>query len=204
MKRLLEIAKRVQALAQNGLFYTESDFDRERYEELQELSVEVMSLLTDQPIEKLELHLENPFGYATPKVDVRGVVFRDDKLLMVQEQEDNLWSIPGGWADIGFSPNEIAVKEVFEEAGLVVEAKKLIGIVDKKFYTHPSSPFYVYKIFIHCEYLSGELKPNHETMGLGFFDKKEIPPLSPGRIAPEYIERIFDFYSNPAQQAWVD
>ena len=204
MSRLLEIAKRVQALAQNGLFYTESQFDRERYEELQELSVEAISLIGDQPVEKLDFHLENPFGYATPKVDVRAVIVREGKLLMVQEKEDNGWSMPGGWADVGFSPKEIAEKEAFEEAGVTVKAIRLIGIADKKYYTHPPSPFYIYKIFIHCEYLSGEPQINHETLDVGFFGKEEIPPLSPGRIAPEYIEKIFDYLENPGQPAWID
>jgi hypothetical protein len=98
----LLIAQRLQALAQTGLAYQPNQFDLERYQEIHDLSLQMMAHLTQEPIPKLEALFPVELGvYPTPKVDVRGVVFRGtDEILLVQEKLDfNRWSLPGGWAD---------------------------------------------------------------------------------------------------------
>ena len=127
----LEVAKKIQAIAQSGLEYGYDKYDLDRYQQLREISVEIMHGLTDEPVEKITNLFASEKGYQTPKVDIRGVVFRDNKLLVVKEGIDGKWTIPGGWADVCFSPFEIAEKEVWEEAGLKVKSKRLLAVLDK-------------------------------------------------------------------------
>lgn len=128
----LDVAKRIQALAQNGLAYSDNKYDIERYEELRNLSMEIMAEYADMDMTKVKDLFANENGYQTPKVDIRAVVFQDEKVLMVRERIDGCWSLPGGWADIGFTPAEIAVKEVREEAGFEVKPLRLLAVYDKK------------------------------------------------------------------------
>ena len=124
MKTSIELVKQIQAIAYAGLEYCENDFDRERYEELRKLSQLLLAEITDTPLEKIQNLFANEVGYQTPKVDVRAVVFKENKILMVKEKIDGRWSIPGGWADIGYSPSEIAIKEAREEAGAEVARRR--------------------------------------------------------------------------------
>ena len=135
MAKWLKWAMELQAIAQAGLEYSKDVFDLERFEMIRELSVEIMEEYTDVEPEKLRELFANETGYATPKVDVRGIVFSEGKILLEKEKADGKWALPGGWGDIGYSPSEVAVKEVWEESGYVVEAKRLIAVIDKKF--HP-------------------------------------------------------------------
>src|SRR5512145_979706 len=133
----LDMAKRMQAVAQAGLTYSENKYDIDRYVQIRQLSLEIMHDFTGMDMHTLEAVFESEKGYQTPKVDVRGVVFRDDKILMVRETIDDRWSVPGGWADVGLTPFEVASKEVFEEAGLIVTPVKLLAVLDKKCHNHP-------------------------------------------------------------------
>jgi len=137
---LLSIAKRLQSIAQAGIFYSEDmPFDRERYEEISELSVQMLTNLTDEPIEKIgNLFTQERNGYQTPKVDIRAVIFNESgEILMVKEKVDGCWSLPGGWADVGYTPSEVAVKEVREETGLEVKTVKILAVIDKRNHLHP-------------------------------------------------------------------
>ncbi|HEX4773743.1 MAG TPA: NUDIX hydrolase N-terminal domain-containing protein [Bryobacteraceae bacterium] len=158
-EQLLSHAQRLQAIAQAGITYASNSYDLERYEEIRSISAQLLQELTDEPYEKILRVFSSEIGYQTPKVDVRGVVFRhDDEILMVQEKIDgNKWTLPGGWADIGYTPFEVAVKEVKEESGLIVEAVRLLGLLDKRKHEHPPQPWYAYKVFILCECLGGDL-----------------------------------------------
>jgi ADP-ribose pyrophosphatase YjhB (NUDIX family) len=133
----LDMAKRMQALAQSGLEYSDNKYDRDRYQQLRQLSLEIMQDFTDMEMEKLVRVFAAEQGYQTPKVDVRGVVFRGDQILMVRETIDGNWSLPGGWADVGHTPSEVAIKEVWEESGLVVVPERLLAVLDKKMHNHP-------------------------------------------------------------------
>jgi ADP-ribose pyrophosphatase YjhB (NUDIX family) len=200
----LAIAQRIQAIAQAGLTYAENGYDQERYAELQDISINILHHLTDEPVEKIRALFTNEIGYQTPKVDVRGVVFEEGKILMVREKIDGCWSLPGGWADIGYTPKEVAVKEIGEEAGLIVEAGRLLAVLDKKCHLHPPTPYYSYKIFILCQVVGGELMQGMETTGVGYFDEANLPELSLDRVTEAQIKLMFDMHRNPARLVVCD
>ena len=201
---LLNHIKRLQAIAQTGLAYTENPYDIERYEELREMSISMMQLLSMADLKLIRDLFASGEGYPTPMVDVRAAVFQEGRILMVREKADNLWSLPGGWADIGYTPAEVAVKEVREEAGLEVEAVRLMAIWDKKMHPHPPQHWYVYKICIQCEIRSGQAKAGFEASDVGFFSRNQLPPLSKDRILKPQIERLFDMYADEKQAPIFD
>jgi ADP-ribose pyrophosphatase YjhB (NUDIX family) len=187
----------IQAIAQAGLTYTEGPFDRERYHSLQRIAAEMLAEHTGMdPVRALGLFARET-GYPTPKVDVRGVVFRADELLLVRERADGLWTLPGGWADIGESPREAVEREIREETGYHARPVKLLAVWDRDRHAHPPLPWYVYKLIIGCELIGGEAADSLETEGAGFFAEDEIPPLSLGRVNAEQISRLFEHHRNP-------
>jgi ADP-ribose pyrophosphatase YjhB (NUDIX family) len=200
----LEMAKKLQALAQSGLEYTESKYDIDRYQQIRNLSIEIMHDFTGMDMDKLVKVFASEKGYQTPKVDVRGVLFRKDKILMVRETIDGNWSVPGGWADVGLSPSEVARKEVFEEAGLVVAPIRLLAVLDKQCHSHPPDLYHIYKIFILCEEQGGKLNGGMETSETGFFGLEELPVLSVPRITEEQIRLMFEYKNNPDKEAVCD
>lgn len=195
--RWLEWARRVAAIAQNGLTYTEGPFDRERYLELRRIAAEMMGAYSDTPPERVLDLFTHQTGYATPKVDVRGVVFHQGRILLVQEKEDGCWTLPGGWADAGETPAEAVTKEIREESGYLVRPVKLLAVYDRDRHGAPPLPWAVYKLFIACELTGGEAAHSIETSGVGFFAEDEIPPLSLGRVMPAQIRRMFEHLRDP-------
>ncbi|KZS43881.1 ADP-ribose pyrophosphatase [Paenibacillus glucanolyticus] len=200
----LEWAKEMQAISQAGLEYTKDVYDKERFEQLRELSITIMQEYTGEGNEMIRTLFASETGYQTPKVDVRGVIFQDGKLLLVKEKADGAWALPGGWADVGLSPSEVVVKEVKEEAGYEVRAVRLLAVLDKKFHNHPPSAFHVYKMFIQCDITGGSAGVGTETSAVGFFHKDELPPLSEERNTKEQLQRIFEFENNPHLPIWLD
>lgn len=199
----LEWAKQIQAISQAGLAYSKNMYDLERFEMLRDLSVDIMNRYTEVETEKIRSLFAAETGYATPKVDVRGVVFQDDRILLVKERIDGAWALPGGWADIGLSPKEVAVKEVKEESGLDVVPVRLLAVLDKKFHQHPPEPWHVYKMFILCEQVGGRAEAGMETLQVGFFGEDELPPLSTERNTLEQIGRLFALRHQP-NEVWFD
>lgn len=200
----LEIAKRLEAIAQTGLTYSQNEFDRERYEEIRVISHTIFHHYTEAPIEKIYDLFAGEKGYPTPKMDVRGVVFRGDLILLVREKLDRCWALPGGWADIGLTPNEVVVKEVQEESGLLVKPDRLLAVLDKKMHNHPPSPLHVYKMFILCKEAGGELTAGMETLEAGFFDIDHLPDLSTERNTIEQIRMIYELYKHPDRLPVID
>lgn len=200
----IETAKRLQAIAQAGLTYSQNKYELERYEEIRRISVEMMAQYTDIPFEKVAALFTNETGYQTPKVDIRAVVFKGRQILMVKEESDGYWSLPGGWADIGYSPGENAVKEVKEEAGLDVKPVRLLAVLDKKKHSHPPAPYHIYKIFILCKHLGGEPVCGSETTEVGFFSLDKLPALSVKRITMEQLEMVFEFLTQPDKAVVFD
>lgn len=200
----LEMAKRMQSVAQAGLEYSENKYDIDRYHQIRQLSLEIMHQFTELPMLKLTGVFGSETGYQTPKVDVRGVVFREDQILMVRETIDGRWSVPGGWADIGLTPSEVAVKEVREESGLEVVPVRLLAVLDKKRHSHPPDLFHIYKIFILCRETGGELAGGMETSETGFFGPDEFPPLSDPRITLDQIMLMYAFKNDPLKPAVCD
>lgn len=196
--RWLDWARKIQALALNGLTYTEGKFDRQRYEELQRIAAEMLAALGggEAPGKVLDL-LRLQDGYMTPKVDVRGVVFLEGKILLVREREDGGWTLPGGWADVGESPAEAVVKEIREESGYETRAVKLLAVLDRDRHGHPPLTWHAWKLFIRCELVGGAPADSIETEGARFFDEHEIPELSRSRVMPAQIRRLFEHLRDP-------
>lgn len=205
---LLADAQRLQALAQAGIAYATSAYDLERYEEIRRLSVKLLGEITDEPYERIVQAFASETGYQTPKVDVRAVLLRDDHMLLVQEKIDgNRWTLPGGWADVGSTPFEVAEKEVAEEAGLQVRAVRLLALLDKRKHAHPPQPWYVYKAFIQCEVEGGELaQDTAETTGARWLRCEEIPglPLSTDRVTLAQVETMFRLAADAALPVLCD
>lgn len=200
----LNLAKRIQAIAQAGLAYTENPYDMERFEELREISVQMMHLLSTEKVEVIRDLFAGRSGYQTPMVDVRAVVFQEKKILMVKEKEDNGWALPGGWADVGYTASEVAVKEVKEESGLEVKANRLLAVIDKKCHDHPPQPFYIYKLFILCDIVGGGLNAGIETLDVNYFSRDEIPSLSLDRNVPSQIVLMFEYLDDPKKEVYFD
>ncbi|MDZ7606604.1 MAG: NUDIX hydrolase [Cyclobacteriaceae bacterium] len=187
----LKIAHQLQSMAQAGLTYSTNIYDRERYEQLLDITAEIVTEYSSMNMQKVQELFGLEKGYLTPKVDVRGVIFRGDELLLVRELQDGKWSLPGGWADVGYSPSEMVVKEVREEAGLHVKATRLLAVLDKRCHPHPPDIYYVYKLFFLCEEVEGEVKTGIETTDVRFFKASEIPELSIERNTPSQVEQMF-------------
>jgi ADP-ribose pyrophosphatase YjhB (NUDIX family) len=183
----LDWAQRLQAIAQNGLTYVLSDYDRERYEQIREIANEVLAAQTGQPVSKFHEAFVMEQGYSTPKVDVRGVVAREGRILLVREREDGGWTLPGGWADIGQSAAESVVRELREESGYETRAVRLLAVFDRNKHPHPPIPFHAFKLFFHCEITGGEAAVSGETTDVGWFEADGLPPLSLTRVLPEQI-----------------
>lgn len=206
---LLSIAKRLQALAQTGLAYTEGPFDRERYEEIHALSLRMLGGMLGAPADAVTAAFAAESGYATPKVDVRVVVFRGaDEVLMVREKLDgDRWSLPGGWADVGLTPFEVAVKELREETGLEGRAMRLLALLDKRAHGHPPQPWYVYKCFVRCEIAGGVLLGDtQETTAARWVRRDEIDALdlSVHRVTAAQLHTLFTFAEDPDRPTLCD
>lgn len=200
-----EKIKRIQTLAEIGLEHSPNTFDKERYLELRQISLEMMEHMTDVPIEKIVPVIEDKNGYKTPKTDVRAVVFNEmGQILLVKEKADNRWSMPGGWADIGYSPAEVAEKECFEEAGLRVKANRLLAVMDKQKQQMPPAFEYVYKIFLLCEKAGDKLSTGSETADAGWFDEDNLPELSTPRNTSEILKMMFEFYGGIRNEPYFD
>lgn len=200
----LEWAKELQAIAQAGLTYSTDVFDRERFEMIRDMSVEMMAYQTHEKQSVIRDLFANEVGYATPKVDVRAVIFKNDCILLVKEKADGKWSLPGGWGDIGLTPSEVAVKEVREEAGFDVKAHKLLAVFDKKCHPHPPSPYHVYKFFIQCDIVGGQAREGIETDDVAFFSKDNLPPLSVERNTESQIQIAFQYLVHPETPTYFD
>lgn len=195
----LEWSSRLQAIAQNGLTFAHDNYDIERYKAVRGIAAEMLAAGSKADMPAIRSLLDQDTGYATPKVDVRGVAFRQDKLLLVRERSEGLWTLPGGWADVGESPVENVVREVREESGFQTRAGKLLAVFDRSKHPHePAFPFHVYKFFIACEIIGGSEALSSETDAVGFFGESELPALSIGRVTSWQIRRMFEHHRDSA------
>lgn len=200
----LEWAKKIQALSQAGLTFSKDIYDIERYEELRNISAEMMSQQTELEMTKIKDLFTNETGYQTPKVDVRGVVFKNNEILMVKENIDHKWAIPGGFCDIGLSPSENIIKEIKEESGYDVMPVRLLALLDKNKHPHPPEPYHYYKIFILCEIIGGEATVGVETNNVQFFSQHNLPPLSTNRNTMSQLNLLFEFLHTPEKKTIFD
>lgn len=203
--RWLEWAREIQALSQSGIAYSKDGYDVQRYRRLVEIAAEIVTGhtgLAQDPL--LQNFLAQP-GYATPKVDVRGAVSRDRKILLVRERSDGLWCLPGGWADVGTRPSEMVAREVREESGLRVAARKVVGLYDANRSADVRPEFFhAYKMIFLCDILGGEAQPGSETLAADFFAFDALPPLSRGRTHERHLQEVMAHLREPDRPAAFD
>ena len=200
----LDWATRLQAIAQSGLTFARDPYDVERYEALREIAAEMLAAGSDAEVSYIRDLFADQAGYATPKVDVRGAVFRDDAILLVRERSDGGWTLPGGWADVGDSPSTAVEREIVEESGYQARAVRLLAFYDRNKHGHPPYAFHAYKVFFLCELTGGEARPSGETSEVGFFREDALPELSLTRVVPSQIARLFEHYRHPEWPADFD
>ncbi len=179
-----------KSLAQNGLAYTNNAYDIERYKRLRDISAEMLSMKTEFSLEKVKDLFCNETGYQTPKLDTRAAIFKDNKILLTHEN-DGTWSLPGGWVDVLESIKSNTVKEVKEETGLDVLAKKLIAVQDRNQHNKPVYAYGVCKVFVLCDVVGGQFEKNIETTEIAYFSLDELPELSEAKNNKEQIEMCF-------------
>lgn len=202
--RWLEWAREIQALSQTGLTYSDGPFDTQRYGRLAEIAAEIVSNHTGQATESILQDFRTQPGYATPKVDVRGAALREGEILLVQEKVDGRWCMPGGWADVGDSPSEMVVREVWEESGFHVAPTKVVGVYDANRSGRPIEFYHAYKIVFLCEITGGEPRPSDETLDVGFFSFDELPPLSSSRTDQRHLSDVLAHVREPQRAAAFD
>jgi ADP-ribose pyrophosphatase YjhB (NUDIX family) len=195
---ILQWARRVQAIAQNGLEFSKDPFDRERFDQLQQLVTTILSAEVGITPGALKELWKGDEGYATPKVDVRGAVFDQDEVLLVRERSDGKWTLPGGWVDVGDGPAFAVEREIREESGYLAKAVKLAALHDRNnpAHGHPPSILHIYKLFFLCELTGGAPALSVETDGVDFFPVNSLPPLSTGRTTQSQIERLHQHHLN--------
>jgi ADP-ribose pyrophosphatase YjhB (NUDIX family) len=200
----LRWARSLQAIAQSGLTYSENPFDRARFEAVREVAAEIAASTTDEAWPDLLARFSEEIGYATPKVDVRGVVVERGRVLLVREVGASSWTLPGGWADVGETPREAVEKEVREEAGVVARAVRVLGVYDRDFRGRPQWPAHVYKLYVLCEHVEGTPAGDGlETEEVAFFAGDALPDLSP-KTPLEHLHAALAAAADPSLGAGLD
>ena len=187
----VDLARRLFALSQSGLHFTLQEYDRERYREIAEIGAQLLANESEHRPDTLRATWFVEDGYATPKLDVRGAIFRDDRVLLVREVIDGKWTMPGGWADVNDSPSHAVEKEIEQESGFTAKAVKLAALFDRNLHEHPAYLFHAWKAFFICDITGGEPRLSNETDGVEFFRLDELPELSTGRTTAAQIKRMY-------------
>jgi len=197
----LKIARELHSMSQVGLEHAANGYDTERYTRLRELAAEIVSKQSTLSEEEVQKSFAMQPGYITPKVDVRAAIIHDGKILLVKEESDGRWSLPGGWADVGDTPSQAIIREVREESGFDVRVRNVVGVYDANRVPNEEwMPFYhAYKLLFLCEILGGEARSSHETPDVGFFALDQLPPLSLFRTNRGIIEDAFEQAKNASK-----
>ena len=190
-------AQELQFLAQCSLAYSKDKFDRERSERIRDIACEMLSYKYDLPIEKIKMDFASEIGYQTPKVETRAAIIKDNKILLVKEQLDGKWALPGGYQDVNVSVRENVIKEASEEAGDVVQPLKVVAVLDYNRHHHVNFPLGMVKIFVLCEYINHSFNENTETLGAEFYSLDDLPELSLTRTTKKQLEMCFECYKDP-------
>ena len=203
MEKWLELIIEIQSLAQSGLAYTNNAYDKERFERLRDISAEMLSMKSDLSLEKVKDLFCSEKGYQTPKLDTRAVIFKDDKILLVKEN-NGTWSLPGGWVDVLESVASNTVKEAKEETGLDVVPKRIIAIQDRNKHNKPVYAYGICKTFVLCEVIGGKFEKNIETIETNYFSLDELPLLAEAKTNKEQIEMCFKSVNDESWQVQFD
>lgn len=202
-EKWLQWAVELQSLAQAGIHYTKDPYDEERFERIREIAAEMIAHKSEIPLDKVKDLFCCEIGYQTPKLETRAAVFQDGKILLVQEN-DGKWSLPGGWCDVNISARENTVKEVKEEAGLDVIPRRIIAVQDRAKHNLPVYAYGVCKIFVQCDAAGGQFTPNLETTEARYFPPDQLPPLAEEKNTPAQIALCFEAYRSDAWSAQFD
>lgn len=202
-EKWLQWAVELQSIAQGALHYCQNKFDIEHYERIREIAAEMIQYKTDIPLGKVKDLFCSESGYQTPKLDCRAAIFKDDKILLVRENNGK-WSLPGGWVDTYLSVRDNVVKEAKEEAGLDVTADRVIAIHDREKHNLPVYMYKICKIFVQCTAVGGEFKENIETTESGYFAEDELPELATEKNTVEQIKMCFKAYHSDYWEAILD
>ncbi len=189
--------RRLRVVAQYGLTYSKDPYDLERFREVLAISEQMAARVSGEPLAKVADSLRLESGPPSPKLDVRAAVFRGDRILLVREASDGLWTLPGGWVDLGDSPGAAAAREVREESGLICEPRKLFALLDRNRHPHGPLLYHAYKLFFLCDLVAGELSTSLETTAADFFALDALPPLSLTRVLPEQVALAFRHRAQP-------
>jgi ADP-ribose pyrophosphatase YjhB (NUDIX family) len=201
----LDWAKKLAAVAQNGLTFAKDPFDVERYEAVRGIAAELLAAGSGVAVERVLTLLESELGYSTPKVDVRAAVFREGRLLLVKERSDGGWTLPGGWADPCQSAAECVAREVEEESGYRVRPVQLLAVFDRSKHPHePPFASHIYKLFFRCELIGGAPAATLETEECAFFAEDALPPLSLTRITQDELAAVFEHCRHPGRPVDFD
>jgi ADP-ribose pyrophosphatase YjhB (NUDIX family) len=184
---LLRWSEALAGLARTGIGFTENPYEKERFEEVLRIAADI-GIAAGRDYDPEELVEEwmkyvgrGVPGYQTPKVGIGAVVGNDrGQVLLIQRADSGLWLYPTGWADVGYSPAEVAVKEVFEETGIVCVPERLIAVIDglRAGFTRMA----LYSIVFHCRAVGGELLAHpQECTDVGWFSEDELPQPLAGR-----------------------
>lgn len=196
-------AREIFSLSQAGLTYSQNEFDIERYKRLQEITAEMIASRSGLEEAAVLDSFSMQAGYITPKIDVRGAVIHNGKILLIQERADGRWAMPGGWADLGNAPASVAEREVWEESGFRVRAEKVVAVIDAN-RIEPMEFYHAYKIIFLCRLLDGEPRTSHETLAVDFFDPANLPPLSLFRTNESMVQEAFAHVNDPLRPAAFD
>jgi len=206
---LLRWAESLAGIAQTGLAFSEVQFERDRYQEIINVAADIKARASTSPSEAARFSEEwmtsvrtGLAGYATPKVAIGAVVGNDDgELLMIQRADSGIWLYVTGWADIGYSPSEVAEKEVLEETGIVCEAIRPLGIFDGLRLGFTTIP--LYSIVFQCRATGGSLKPDpSEVTDLGWFTPDNLP--SPIASSERWLDLAFQAVRNEPVDVYFD
>lgn len=203
MNKWIAWAREIFSMSQAGLTYSQNEFDIERYKRLQEITAEMIESQSGLSKESVLESFSMQAGYATPKIDVRGAVIRDNKILLIQERMDGRWAMPGGWADLGNAPASVAEREVWEESGYHVKAEKVVAVIDAN-RIEPMEFYHAFKIIFLCTLIGGEPQVSHETMAVDFFDMNNLPPLSLYRTDESMLREVFAHIQDPNRRTAFD
>lgn len=202
--RWVDWARELLTMAQTGLAYSTDTFDIARYHRIREIALSILATAQGTAFESVAELFDAESGHATPKVDVRAVVLREGRVLLVRERADGGWSLPGGWADPGETASEAIAREVREESGFEVRITRLLAVYERDRQGHPPQPVYAYKLFFQGELLGGSARDSNETSGAGFFALDALPPLSLNRVLPAQIARLVAIANDPHAPADFD
>jgi ADP-ribose pyrophosphatase YjhB (NUDIX family) len=197
MSSVLDLSRRLLALAQTGLHFCAEEYDRERYREVADIAAKLLELQTTVGADAVHRAWFIEDGYATPKLDVRGAIFRGDRVLMVRERADDKWTLPGGWADVNDTPSSAVLKEIEQESGFTARTVKLAAVYDRNKHAHPPILFHAWKLFFLCEITGGEPRTSSETSAVDFFPLDALPELSTGRATAAQIQRMYQHHLQP-------